>query len=202
MSDDDEDLGDKTMIMAPGAARKLVSALKARLKCSNTGLLGIGPGSEIVLEGGEVTLGRGSENTIALQADGVSRTHARVYAADQGWRIEDLGSTNGIRVNGQKVDKADLKHGDRLEIGSVPYDFSIDSEAASAVSAEPAFAAKPAAPKPAPAAATPATQKAAASKARPTPRPAKSGGSNAILWLVVLLGAGALGFAIFAVLTQ
>lgn len=193
---DDEDQDDKTMIMAPKAAQRLASAPKARLKCSNTAVLGIGPGAEIVLEEGEVTVGRGGENTVALQADGVSRKHARIYPGAGGWQVEDLGSTNGIRVNGQKVDKADLAHGDKLDIGSVPYAFSIDSQAASQSESAPSFATGAAAPKPAPApSAKPVTApKPAAAK------PAKSGGSNALLWLIVLLGAGALGFAVYAVL--
>ena len=67
-------------------------------------------------------IGRGSEADLRINDPGISRRHAqiRVNAAGQGLQIDivDLGSTNGILVNGQRVQHAVLQEGTRIEIGS------------------------------------------------------------------------------------
>ncbi len=126
---DDEDQDDKTLIVAPGTAYQMAMSPHSRLKCTNTSLLGLGPGSEILLDVEEVTIGRGTDNSVSLQADGVSRKHARIYPAEQEWWVEDQGSTNGVRVNSERVERIALKHGDSVEIGSVPFIFTVDSQA-------------------------------------------------------------------------
>ena len=67
-------------------------------------------------------IGRGSEADLRINDPGISRSHAqiRVNAAGQGLQIDivDLGSTNGILVNGQRVQHAVLQEGTRIEIGS------------------------------------------------------------------------------------
>lgn len=68
------------------------------------------------------TIGRGSEADLRINDPGVSRKHARVNVDGEGdnltLTIEDLGSTNGIVVNGQRVERATLEDGTRIEIGS------------------------------------------------------------------------------------
>ena len=81
---DDEDQDDKTLIVAPGTAHQIAVAPHSRLKCTNSSLLGLGPGAEILLDIDQVTIGRGTDNSVSLQADGVSRKHARIYQAEQG----------------------------------------------------------------------------------------------------------------------
>jgi pSer/pThr/pTyr-binding forkhead associated (FHA) protein len=67
-------------------------------------------------------IGRGSESDLRINDPGISRRHAqiRVSAAGPGLRIDivDLDSTNGIVVNGQRVQHAVLQEGSRIEIGS------------------------------------------------------------------------------------
>ena len=67
-------------------------------------------------------IGRGSEADLRINDPGVSRKHARVNVDGEGdnltLTIEDLGSTNGIVVNGQRVERATLEDGTRIEIGS------------------------------------------------------------------------------------
>lgn len=69
-----------------------------------------------------LVIGRGSQADLRINDPGVSRQHARISVADtpDGLKItiDDLGSTNGIVVNGQKVESAELGDGSRLEIGS------------------------------------------------------------------------------------
>ncbi len=65
-----------------------------------------------------VFVGRSSDLDMVLVEDMVSRKHAGIHVqADQVW-IEDLGSTNGTFVNGEKIKRARLKEGDRVLIGT------------------------------------------------------------------------------------
>ncbi len=67
-------------------------------------------------------IGRGSEADLRINDPGVSRRHAQITVVGSGddiaITIEDLGSTNGIIVNGAKVKQAELDDGARIEIGS------------------------------------------------------------------------------------
>lgn len=69
-----------------------------------------------------LVIGRGSDADLRLNDPGVSRRHALITVSGTPARpivtIEDLGSTNGIIVNGQKVAKAILREGARVELGS------------------------------------------------------------------------------------
>ena len=96
-----------------------------------------------------VTIGRDSENHIVLPADGVSRKHARLQAARDGWEIVDLGGVNGTRLNGRLIpvdEPTPLQPGDELGIG--PYRLVLQGPEAEAEEAEKAAAAGPAAERP------------------------------------------------------
>jgi hypothetical protein len=71
---------------------------------------------------GTTVLGRGTEAGLQVVDTGVSRLHAevRVIRDPSGERVElhDLGSTNGTRVNGQRVQAATLTPGDRITVGT------------------------------------------------------------------------------------
>ena len=69
-------------------------------------------------EGQEIVIGRSSELDMVLVEEMVSRKHARIALTDGVINIEDLGSTNGTFVNGEKVDHGTLKEGDRVLIGT------------------------------------------------------------------------------------
>lgn len=66
----------------------------------------------------QVVIGRSSELDMVLVEDMVSRKHAKISVAEGRITIEDLGSTNGTFVNGEKVKQARLKEGDRILIGT------------------------------------------------------------------------------------
>ena len=64
-----------------------------------------------------ITLGRGEECDIVLPDRQVSRVHARVSRAEDGFYIEDLGSKNGTYVNGMPVrDRVKLQDGDEIQV--------------------------------------------------------------------------------------
>ena len=118
---------EKTMVLG---TRQRASAPRARLACTDPSALAGGPGEEIPLEEDAVTLGRGPDNTVVLEAVGVSRSHARVQPAAGSWKVVDLGSTNGILVNDQRVAEATLQAGDRVAIGKAVFRYEPLGEAA------------------------------------------------------------------------
>ncbi|HUH07974.1 MAG TPA: DUF3662 and FHA domain-containing protein [Egibacteraceae bacterium] len=75
---------------------------------------------------GTMTLGRLPQCDITLDDASVSRRHARIQRSGERWSIEDLGSTNGVRVNGEDVGHAEIRDGDQLELGSVRMLFVTD----------------------------------------------------------------------------
>ena len=67
----------------------------------------------------QIIIGRSSELDMVLVEDMVSRKHAKITVGGDGKiTIEDLGSTNGTFVNGEKVKQARIKEGDRILIGT------------------------------------------------------------------------------------
>lgn len=66
----------------------------------------------------EIIVGRSSDLDMVLVEDMVSRRHARIACEHEQITIEDLGSTNGTFVNGEKIKRASLKEGDRVLIGT------------------------------------------------------------------------------------
>lgn len=64
-----------------------------------------------------VTVGRGSDNTIVIRADRLSRCHARFEKRADRWWVLDCESTNGTFVNGDQVTATSLRHGDNVDMG-------------------------------------------------------------------------------------
>jgi len=64
------------------------------------------------------TLGSVAGNTIILADPGVSRKHAGIRKVNGSYELADLGSTNGIYVNGHKVPKKTLEPGDIIRVGN------------------------------------------------------------------------------------
>ena len=90
-------------------------------------LLAVG-GRTLLLPPAGGVIGRSRDCEIVLDDAGVSRHHARLRpaAAAQEWTIEDLGSTNGVLVNGAPVQgEQELHAGDRLELGSTALVFEL-----------------------------------------------------------------------------
>jgi pSer/pThr/pTyr-binding forkhead associated (FHA) protein len=122
--------------MKDGLTRKVATARSQRdgflAKHSVTIVIASGPlaGSEVELESERVTFGRGDSADVAIEHDSVSHEHAAFELFDGGFRVRDLGSTNGVRVNGAKVTVADLKHGDRVELGTLALRYVVEKREA------------------------------------------------------------------------
>jgi hypothetical protein len=90
-------------------------------------------GKVFPLEGPEITIGRESTNAIAINDVEVSRKHARMEMRGPAYVIQDLGSTNGTFVNGQRVTGVQvLNPGDSISLGEgivLSYESAFDPNA-------------------------------------------------------------------------
>jgi pSer/pThr/pTyr-binding forkhead associated (FHA) protein len=76
-------------------------------------------GGEYPLEDGrQIVIGRSSDLDMVLVEEMVSRRHAQISMSGGAITIEDLGSTNGTFVNGEKIQHASLREGDRVLVGT------------------------------------------------------------------------------------
>src|SRR3979409_1924617 len=77
-----------------------------------------------LLPGQLFPLGRANTNRIVLKDELSSRDHAEVYFAEDRWRLRDLKSLNGTRINGDPLDSEwELSTGDEFQIGKSRYIF-------------------------------------------------------------------------------
>jgi predicted component of type VI protein secretion system len=93
-----------------------------------TRALVIAEGRRHVVPPGGALIGRSRECDIALGDANVSRRHAEVRPGAAGtWTIADLGSTNGVRVNGREISgAAPLSAGDRVALGTAELTFDLE----------------------------------------------------------------------------
>lgn len=77
-------------------------------------------------------IGRREECDFRVPLPSVSRRHCRLVKDGQYVRVEDLGSSNGTRVNGERVELAVLSAGDVLSVGPVKFEVQIDGASAAA----------------------------------------------------------------------
>ena len=70
-----------------------------------------------------IVLGRDDEAHITIDDQLASRSHAHIRPSPQGWVLEDLGSTNGTRVNGFRASAQILSDGDKVTIGATEFRF-------------------------------------------------------------------------------
>jgi pSer/pThr/pTyr-binding forkhead associated (FHA) protein len=83
--------------------------------------------------GAELIVGRGNTCDLVLAAAGVSRRHARFVREGESFRVIDLGSANGLRVNGERAKERALQVGDVVAIDDFTLTFVIDHEPIEAV---------------------------------------------------------------------
>lgn len=80
-------------------------------------------GKRNVLSGERMTIGRSRDCEIVIDDPNVSRRHAEVRKTIEGWMVVDLGSTNGVKVNGRRVHEEVLRPGDKITLGLVELEF-------------------------------------------------------------------------------
>jgi hypothetical protein len=100
---------DKCMFCGTG-----VKELRAELEFVSGPLVG----QTIRLDRDITTIGSVAGNTVLLTDTGVSRKHVGIKRVDKGFELADLGSTNGVYVNGEKVARRQLASGDVIRVGT------------------------------------------------------------------------------------
>ncbi|MBX3459918.1 MAG: protein kinase [Planctomycetes bacterium] len=81
-------------------------------------------------EEGSTTIGRRSSCDLVLRVDSVSREHCRIERQDGAYWIYDNGSSNGTLLNGLRIEKAKLVHGDVITLDRVTLEYIEDSDSA------------------------------------------------------------------------
>ena len=79
------------------------------------------------LDESEILIGRNPTTDITLIDEGISREHAIILfdAEHQAFVVEDLQSTNGLKVNGKRVRSATLHDGDEIQIGNTCFRYTL-----------------------------------------------------------------------------
>ena len=110
------EVGNTMIYSAVGSATD--ERLEDRRSTPGTSLLVFG-GKRMVLSGSQMVIGRSREADVVIDDPNISRKHAAVQRSGPSWVIEDLGSTNGVLVNGRRIGAAQpLNPGDRIELGT------------------------------------------------------------------------------------
>ncbi len=76
------------------------------------------------LDRDEIIVGRDEANDVVVRKPSISRRHARIWLSPEGWRVADLGSLNGTRVNDGAVSDKVLSHGDTIWLHDLGFLFS------------------------------------------------------------------------------
>jgi pSer/pThr/pTyr-binding forkhead associated (FHA) protein len=85
------------------------------------------PSTRLVTPVAPVVVGRGHASDFVIGDSTVSRRHAAIHREGYAWFVEDLGSTNGTRVNGRRVEgRAVIAPGDELGFGAATAVFDPD----------------------------------------------------------------------------
>ena len=84
-----------------------------------------------------VSLGRGVDNDIVIDSGSVSLKHAEMIRNDDGYELRDLGSTNGLKLDGERRMSVPLEPGTTVLIGDVAFDFELSKEEISELTGVP-----------------------------------------------------------------
>jgi pSer/pThr/pTyr-binding forkhead associated (FHA) protein len=103
-----KDRDEKTNVVIPSARLVVITGAQS--------------GIEFAIKKSKLVLGRSDEADLIFDAPGISRMHAEI-AYDKQFTIRDLNSTNGVSVNGTKVDNYPLKNGDKIKLGELVFQF-------------------------------------------------------------------------------
>ncbi len=99
--------------------------------CALTVIAGRGRGRRFHYDADSVSIGRGAENDLVVNDDGVSRAHARIERRDDAWLLTDCGSANGTQLDRCAIAApAELRDGDRIGVGTVVLQFDTTGGAA------------------------------------------------------------------------
>jgi len=126
-SDSEPSQGASGHTMIYSAAERLQEPLEARARARDARALLVADGRRFLVGARGATLGRSRTCDVVLEDANVSRQHAEVRPRGGGWFVADLGSTNGVAVNGARIEQAHaLRPGDRIELGTTVLTFELE----------------------------------------------------------------------------
>lgn len=85
-------------------------------------------GREFACIRSELSIGRANDNDIAIDHRSVSQNHCKLVREDGHWRVFDLQSVSGIKINGEPCGDSPLRYGDTLELGHLRFSFLAPGE--------------------------------------------------------------------------
>jgi predicted component of type VI protein secretion system len=101
-----------TMVYSTTGARRVEESPRQATRA-----LLVGADKRTVVSGDPFVIGRSRECDLVLDDPNVSRRHAELRYEDGGWAVHDLGSTNGIKLNGRRSRGGRLSPGDEITLG-------------------------------------------------------------------------------------
>ncbi|MGZ8649272.1 MAG: FhaA domain-containing protein [Solirubrobacteraceae bacterium] len=118
--------GDHGHTMVYTVSDRLAEPLREADHRRGTAKLKVDGRAELMGSAGAV-LGRSREADIVVEDPNVSRRHAEVRPSGGSWIVRDLGSTNGVKVNGRRIQgPQSLKPGDVIELGTARVTFELE----------------------------------------------------------------------------
>jgi hypothetical protein len=120
--------GDEGHTMVYSVAERVSEPLREPDPRRGAARLRVDGRTELIGSGGAV-LGRSRDCDIVVDDPNVSRHHAEIRPSGGSWIVRDLGSTNGIKINGRRLDAArpqSLKRGDVIELGTSRLTFELE----------------------------------------------------------------------------
>jgi FHA domain len=155
------------------------------------------------LERPTVTLGRGSENDIAIDCRSISVKHAEMVRVKGGYELRDVGSTNGIKLDGHRQQTIELRNGLAMTLGDVGFEFLLTDEEQQALLREmPGSIKTGETTDEQPSKAGEESPAPVPRKPKPAPVPAPGGGGGLAMVLLFLILAAAAFFAGMAIRYQ
>jgi hypothetical protein len=126
-AEDEPSQGDHGHTMVYSTSDRLAEPLSAPDPRRGSAVLRVQGRTELLGSGGGV-IGRSRDCDVTVEDANVSRHHAEVRPSGGSWIVRDLGSTNGVKVNGQRVDPSrpqSLRAGDVIELGTSKLTFDL-----------------------------------------------------------------------------
>ncbi|MEA2319868.1 MAG: hypothetical protein QOD44_4057 [Solirubrobacteraceae bacterium] len=123
---DDAHQGDHGQTMVYSTAGRVQEELHEARSVRRGRPMIVAEGKRIPVGPGGAVIGRSRDCDVVLADSNVSRRHAEIRPAGDAWVITDLGSTNGVKVNGRQVTSAPVKPGDDIMVGTVDVGFEVE----------------------------------------------------------------------------
>ena len=120
-----QDAGGRTMIYS--TAERVAEQLQEPARAEQRTALLLMDGKRLIVGAGGVTMGRSRQCEVMVDDPNVSRQHAEIRPRGGSWVVTDLGSTNGSRLNGRRLEQPTvLKPGDEIELGTTTLTFALE----------------------------------------------------------------------------